>query len=150
MVIGDIDGGCGVGSNPARGLYRLWVPIWRCPNSCAPKSQCPKCLGAPMAVPQWLCSKKSVPQMLGCPYCSAPNYSAPTVVPQMQCPSFRLPLLPYKVKCLFLQLFQDFFGITLKFVNWRVILNLIQFKETLEKPLMFESISLRGRHKLKM
>ena len=92
MVIGDIDGGCGVGSNPARGLYRLWVPIWRCPydwapipvlqkvsapnawvplwlcpNGCAPKSQCPKCLGAPMAVPQ-----TTVPLRL-CPKCSAPR-----------------------------------------------------------------------------
>ena len=66
--------------NPARGLYgapmavhqkvsapNTWVPLWLCPNGCAPKSQCPKCLGAPMTVPQ-----TTVPLRL-CPNCRAPR-----------------------------------------------------------------------------
>ena len=51
------------------------------PNAWVPLLLCPKVQ----------CSKKSVPQMPGCPYCCAPKYSAPTVVLQMQCTSFRLP-----------------------------------------------------------
>ena len=43
------------------------VPLLLCPNGCAPKSQCPKCLGAPITVPQStvllrLCSKRSAPR----------------------------------------------------------------------------------------
>ena len=56
------------------------------PNCYAPKFSAPNAW-----VPLWLCSKKPVPQMPGCPYGCAPSYSAPMVVPLMQCPSFRLP-----------------------------------------------------------
>ena len=53
--------------------------------------------GAPMTEPQFLCSKKSVPQMLGCPYGCAPmavlqKVSAPNAwVPLWQCPKLQCP-----------------------------------------------------------
>ena len=67
-----IGSGCPYGGAPIPVLQKVsapnaWVPLWLCPNGCAPKSQCPKCLGAPMAVPQ-----TTVPLQL-CPKCSAPR-----------------------------------------------------------------------------
>ena len=60
-----------------------------CPNwSSAPIGPVPQLF----LCPYWLCAPIGpVPQLFLCPNGCAPNNSAPTVVPQMQCPSFRLP-----------------------------------------------------------
>ena len=70
--------------------WPLWLVIIRITTQFSAKIEHKH--GAPMAEPTWLCSKKSVPLMPGCPYCCAPmvvlqKVSAPNAwVPLLLCP----------------------------------------------------------------